>query len=176
MRGDKRFERRTDSGGAETIRSATEARYVPRSDSSGGFFSRLFCGRGGGHAVRAPDPNVAAPDSDFYADCYVQLSKGMTAYRFVEPSTATDDTADDIPVIVCLHGLTNCSYMWGDVVDLLCDSEMGPQARVLVFDFYGHGRSPWTGVPITLDVLVTQTKELLDCTCSSLFLFPLHGF
>ena len=48
-------------------------------------------------------------------------------------------------------------------MDLLCDSEMGPQARTLVFDFYGHGRSPWTGVPITLDVLVTQTKELLDC-------------
>jgi pimeloyl-ACP methyl ester carboxylesterase len=160
MRGEKRFERRTENV-AETIRSATETQYVPRSNNSGGFFSRLFCGRGSGGA-RAIDPNEAAPDSDFHADCFVQLSKGMTAYRFVEPSTATDDIADEIPVIVLLHGLTNCSYMWADVVDLLCDSEMGPQARVLVFDFYGHGRSPWTGVPITLDVLVTQTKELLD--------------
>ena len=53
--------------------------------------------------------------------------------------------------------------MWADIADLLSDFEQGPQARVLVFDFYGHGRSPWTGVDITLDTLVTQTKELMDC-------------
>jgi pimeloyl-ACP methyl ester carboxylesterase len=52
--------------------------------------------------------------------------------------------------------------MWADIADLLSDFEQGPQARVLVFDFYGRGRSPWTGVNITLDTLVTQTKELMD--------------
>jgi pimeloyl-ACP methyl ester carboxylesterase len=69
---------------------------------------------------------------------------------------------DSVPLIVCLHGMTNSSYMWADIADLLTDFEQGPQARVLVFDFYGRGRSPWTGVNITLDTLVTQTKELLD--------------
>jgi pimeloyl-ACP methyl ester carboxylesterase len=154
VRGAKRFERRTSNPrGAE--RSVVNVQADER-----GFFSRLCCGRDPNADVGGP-----APDEDFNADCFVKLSKGVTAYRFTEPSNATDDIADELPVIVCLHGMTNSSYMWSDVVDLLCDSEQGPQARVLVFDFYGRGRSPWSGVPVTLDVLVTQTKELLDCKC-----------
>jgi pimeloyl-ACP methyl ester carboxylesterase len=31
-----------------------------------------------------------------------------------------------------------------------------------VFDFYGHGRSPWPGIVCTLDVFVDQTKGLLN--------------
>lgn len=163
IRGTKRFERR---GSAQTRRGSE---YIPPSppspvdakDNAGaGFFNKIF---GKTAALPPIDPHAAAPDENFHADCYVQLSKGTTAYRFVEPSSVSDDMADEIPVIVCLHGLTNSSYMWGDIVDLISESEQGPQARVLVFDFYGRGRSPWNGVPITLDVLVTQTKELLDC-------------
>jgi len=45
---------------------------------------------------------------------------------------------------------------------LLSKYDQGPCAQVLVFDFYGRGRSEWTGNDLTLDVLVTQTRELLD--------------
>lgn len=103
----------------------------------------------------------ASPDADFHADSLIKLTHGVTAYRLVEPRESNKPT-DALPVIVCLHGLQNCSYMWADIADLLSDFEQGPQARVLVFDFYGRGRSPWTGVNITLDTLVTQTKELMD--------------
>jgi pimeloyl-ACP methyl ester carboxylesterase len=125
---------------------------------------RGFCGKlcmGKNPACTGPD---RSPDADFHADSYVKLTHGVTAYRFIEPSTATDDTADDLPTVVLLHGLSNASYMWADVADLVCDSPQGPMARVLVFDFYGRGRSPWSGKDITLDTLVTQTKELLECT------------
>jgi pimeloyl-ACP methyl ester carboxylesterase len=103
------------------------------------------------------------PDIDFHASSYVKLTHGVTAYKFMEPSEIGDDeAADNTPVIVCLHGLMDSSYIWGDLADLLCDFERGPNARVLVYDFYGRGRSPWTSVPITIDVLVTQLKELLE--------------
>lgn len=103
-----------------------------------------------------------APDADFCADSFIKLSRGVTAYRLIEPSTAKDETVESLPVAVLLHGMYTSSYMWADVADLLCDCEQGPNCRVLVFDFYGRGRSPWTGVQCTLDCLVTQTKELLD--------------
>jgi hypothetical protein len=156
IRGEKRFERRVS---IVKDRDAPIPERKTQNDRS--FFSRLLCGTGG--SAPTYDPSERSPDTEFHADCFVQLSKGKTAYRFFEPTSVSDELADEVPVIVCLHGLTNSSYMWGDVADLLADSEQGPQARVLVFDFYGRGRSPWTGVPITLDVLVTQTKELLDC-------------
>jgi len=111
-----------------------------------------------GVAVKSDD----APDADFYADALVKLSNGVTAYRLIEPSTVTDAVSDSIPLIVCLHDISNCSYMWAELVDLLVDCDEGPGARVLVLDFYGRGRSPWTGVPLSLDVLVVQVKELLD--------------
>ena len=163
IRGTKRFERRVS-----TVKKPGDYGIAPKTlpvvvEKNPSFFSRLMRGAGMSSTQHSSDPGGAAPDEDFHADCLVQLTKGITAYRFVEPSTVSDDLADEIPVIVCLHGLTNSSCMWGDVVDLLSESEQGPQARVLVFDFYGRGRSPWNGVPITLDVLVTQTKELLDC-------------
>lgn len=103
-----------------------------------------------------------SPDFDFHADSFIKLTYGITAYRLIDPRDISIPE-HKIPLIVCLHGVSNSSYMWSDVADLLTDFEQGPQARVLIFDFYGRGRSPWTGVNITLDILVTQTKELLDC-------------
>jgi predicted alpha/beta-fold hydrolase len=103
------------------------------------------------------------PDEDFYADSLIELSHGFTAYRLLEPSHSNIHTGDDSPpVIVLLHGMQNASYMWADIAELLADFEQGPQAQVLVFDFYGHGRSPWTGVPLSLDLYVNQIRELLD--------------
>lgn len=108
------------------------------------------------------DPGPS-PDDDFHADSLIKLSHGVTAYRIVEPRDL-DESYDQLrPVVVCLHGMTNSSYMWADLTELLAEFEQGPRAKVLVFDFYGRGRSPWTGIPITLDTLVTQTKELIEC-------------
>lgn len=104
-----------------------------------------------------------SPDIDFHANSYVKLTHGVTAYKFLEPSEIGDDeAADNTPIIVLLHGISDSSYIWGDLADLLCDYERGPNARVLVYDLYGRGRSPWTSVPITIDVLVTQLKDLLE--------------
>lgn len=122
---------------------------------------RFCCGLFGKENSDFPDGD-ASPDSEFHADSLIKLSHGVTAFRIVEPRES-DRLIESIPVIVCLHGFQNSSYMWADIADLLSDFEQGPQARVLVFDFYGRGRSPWTGVNITLDTLVTQTKELIDC-------------
>jgi pimeloyl-ACP methyl ester carboxylesterase len=105
-----------------------------------------------------------SPDAEFHADSLIKLTHGVTAYRVIEPKDIGSRSLDTVPIIVCLHGLVTASYMWQDIADLLSDFEQGPQARVLVFDFYGRGRSPWTGVDITLDTLVTQTKELMDGT------------
>jgi len=104
-----------------------------------------------------------APDVDFCADAQVKLTNGITAYRLTEPQGNLSLAPEDKPLIVCLHDLSNCSYMWADAVDLLADCDQGPRARVLVLDFYGRGRSPWIGVPCTLEVFVLQIKELLDC-------------
>lgn len=103
-----------------------------------------------------------SPDRDFHASSYIKLTHGMTAYRLMEPYKIDEDQLPNCPLIVCLHGMMNSSYMWRDVVDLLIDCDHGPNARVLIFDFYGRGRTAWTGVQCSLDILVTQTKELID--------------
>jgi pimeloyl-ACP methyl ester carboxylesterase len=123
--------------------------------------SRFCCSFGSGGKNQYTLDN--SPDAAFHADSLIKLTHGVTAYRIIEPKDVLHRSPDTIPIIVCLHSLHGASYMWADIGDLLSDFEQGPQARVLVFDFYGRGRSAWTGVDITLDTLVTQTKELMDC-------------
>jgi predicted alpha/beta-fold hydrolase len=99
------------------------------------------------------------PDDDFYSDNIVRLSNGFTAYRVLEP---LKPDSPDPPLIILIHGLQNSSYMWADVAELLADFDQGPLANVLIYDIFGHGRSPWTGKNLSLDVLVTQIKELIE--------------
>ena len=106
--------------------------------------------------------NLNIFDATFYADCLITLTEGTTAYRLMEPIDVSDEDADYLPVTVLLHGMYTFSYIWADVCDLLTESELGPKSRVLIYDVYGHGRSPWTGCDLSLDVLVSQLKELLD--------------
>ena len=102
-------------------------------------------------------------DSDWCADCKIVLSRGVTAYKLVAP--AADAQVDHVPLVVCLHDLTNSSYMWKDLATLLIDARSGPPARVLVMDFYGHGRSPYSdGLYCTLELFVNQVLELLRDT------------
>jgi len=127
-------------------------------------FSRFLCGLNTTSASNRPQNVVPSvpPDSDFFGDSLIKLKHGVTAFRIIEPRPSIRQR-ENKPVIVCLHGMYSSSFMWADIGDLLSDFEQGPNARVLVFDFYGHGRSSWDGTKLTLDVLVTQTKELMDC-------------
>jgi hypothetical protein len=158
-RGGREFEVLYNNATERTSGFVYEARHS--NEQEGTFFSKVC--RSMTSTAKLEAQCEDAPDIDFCANTLVKLTHGVTAYRLIEPSTAVDEDAHLIPLVVCLHDLTSCSYMWGDVADLLADCEQGPQARVLVLDFYGRGRSPWTGVQCTLDVLVMQVKELLEC-------------
>eukprot|EP01041_Mallomonas_annulata_P001148 gene1148-2217_t len=103
-----------------------------------------------------------SPDSNFCAETLVKLSHGITAYRMVAPESAQMHGFEPRMTIVCLHGFGTSSWMWGDLAEIYTDEHCGPGAQVLVFDFYGHGRSPWTGVPCTLNILVSQIFDLLN--------------
>ena len=99
----------------------------------------------------------------FWAKSIVKLTNGITAYRLVQPNGPQSRDFSDSPMtIVCLHGMNDSSWIWADLVEVLSDSECGPGAQVLIFDFYGRGNSPWCGVPCTLNTMVTQLLELLD--------------
>lgn len=83
-----------------------------------------------------------APDSTFAATQLIHLTRGNTAYKIIESDGLVDErgnTMDPI-TIVCLHGLTDSSYIWEDIAEVLSSSDAGPCARVVVFDFYGRGR------------------------------------
>jgi pimeloyl-ACP methyl ester carboxylesterase len=82
--------------------------------------------------------DYATPDQSFFA---TQLFQN-TAYRLIEPEEELDANGAPLkPItIVCLHGLTDSSYIWEDIVELLSLTDLGPRARVVVLDFYGRGR------------------------------------
>lgn len=106
-----------------------------------------------------------APDGNLFANTYVKLSHGITAYYVIDPphsplSNQNGISCSDIPVILCLHGLTNSSYMFRDLAEQLAANT---SSQVIAFDFYGRGRSPWTGVKCSLETFVSQATELLEC-------------
>jgi hypothetical protein len=85
---------------------------------------------------------VTAPDNSFAATDTVKLARGYTAYKLIDQDAQYDDNGNliDPMTIVCLHGLLDSSYIWEDVAEILSVDESGPRVRILVFDFYGHGR------------------------------------
>ncbi|RYH02506.1 alpha/beta hydrolase [archaeon] len=105
------------------------------------------------------EPDMAPPDEDFHCKKVIRLPHGYTAYRLIEPSNPTSSPA---PLTVLIHGMYNSGYMWADLAELMAEFEQGPKCRVLIYDLYGRGRSPWTGLPLSLDMYVMQIKELLD--------------
>ena len=86
-------------------------------------------------AVRSPDFSFAATDT-------VKLARGYTAYKLLSEDAQYDNDGNVIEpmTIVLLHGLLESSYIWEDVAEVLSTDDTGPRARVLAFDFYGHGR------------------------------------
>lgn len=64
-----------------------------------------------------------APDISFHADSYINLTHGITAYKLIEPLGVSDDILDTLPVIVLLHGFSNSSYMWEDLIKRLNNND-----------------------------------------------------
>jgi pimeloyl-ACP methyl ester carboxylesterase len=60
---------------------------------------------------------------------FAQLSQGITHYEWFGPKRG--------PIVVCIHGLTTPSIVWGSLSKGL--ALMG--CRVLTYDLYGHGYS-----------------------------------
>lgn len=142
----------------------------PQASQSG--FGRYFCCFSGGRSMddREEDPS---PNKFFNNQNIIRLPHGYTAYKYIKPMVAEPDNA---PLVVLLHGMLSCSYMWGELTELLTNFDQGPQSQVLVYDFYGRGRSPWIGGDITLDVLVNQLHELLNGLGLSRKLFSIIGY
>lgn len=81
---------------------------------------------------------------------FVQLSQGITHYRWVGPVRG--------PVAVCVHGLTTPSKVWDAVANGL--ALMG--FRVLVYDLYGRGYSDRAPGLQDQDFFLRQLEDLLD--------------
>ena len=91
-------------------------------------------------------------------DRIAALRHGPTAYRLI---------GDSGPVVVLLHGAFSCSYVWLDLVKRFAGAGaaggLDRATRVLLFDFYGRGRSPWprSNPKCTVELLAGQLQELL---------------
>lgn len=77
------------------------------------------------------------------------LSRGRTHYRWHGPARG--------PVVVCVHGLTTPSFVWGGLIGGLTD--LG--CRVLTYDLYGRGYSDRPGGVQDEAFFVGQLEELL---------------
>jgi pimeloyl-ACP methyl ester carboxylesterase len=93
-------------------------------------------------------PMDAAARRDAPGD-FVQLSQGVTHYRWVGPVRG--------PVAVCVHGLTTPSMVWDAVAQGL--ARMG--YRVLVYDLYGRGYSDRAPGLQDQDFFIRQLDDLL---------------
>ncbi len=90
-----------------------------------------------------------ARDRDGLDASFVKLSKGRTHYTW--------HGRDRGPVIVCVHGLTTPSPVWGGLIPHLT----GMGYRVLTYDLYGRGLSDRPRGFQTADFFVDQLTELL---------------
>lgn len=70
-----------------------------------------------------------APDREFCSSTYMKLSRGVTAYRLIEPALMTEEEVTKLPLTVMLHGLYSSSYMWADLADLMMNCDHGPNVR-----------------------------------------------
>lgn len=80
---------------------------------------------------------------------FVELSQGVTHYHLTGPAEG--------PLIVCVHGLTTPSFVWGPLAKGL--AAMG--FRVLVYDLLGRGYSDRPEGTQTKGFFNTQLNDLL---------------
>ena len=80
---------------------------------------------------------------------FARLSQGVTHYRWLGPVRG--------PVIVCVHGLTTPSFVWGGLTRGL--ALLG--FRVLIYDLYGRGYSDRIKGKQDAGFFLTQLEDLL---------------
>lgn len=80
---------------------------------------------------------------------FVTLSQGVTHYQWLGPVRG--------PVVVCVHGLTTPSFVWGGLTRGL--ALLG--FRVLIYDLYGRGYSDRPRGPQDTAFFLRQLKDLL---------------
>lgn len=81
---------------------------------------------------------------------FVELSRGITHYQWFGGTRG--------PVVVCVHGLTTPSFVWGPIAQGLAMFGF----RVLTYDLYGRGFSDRPKGPQDAAFFVTQLEELLE--------------
>jgi pimeloyl-ACP methyl ester carboxylesterase len=81
---------------------------------------------------------------------FVQLSQGVTHYRWIGPVRG--------PVIVAIHGLTTPSQAY----DALAEKLGSLGYRVLVYDLYGRGQSDSVPGPQDREFFLRQLSDLLE--------------
>ena len=74
-------------------------------------------------------PSMNSTERDTASGQFAQLSQGITHYEWFGPKRG--------PIVVCIHGLTTPSIVWGSLSKGL--ALMG--CRVLTYDLYGRGYS-----------------------------------
>ncbi|WP_299966418.1 alpha/beta hydrolase [uncultured Roseobacter sp.] len=79
----------------------------------------------------------------------VALSQGTTHFRWVGPPQG--------PVILCIHGLTTPSFVWGALAAGLSQAGF----RVLTYDLYGRGFSDRPAGPQDAAFFLRQVDDLL---------------
>lgn len=95
--------------------------------------------RRGVSSVRADMPGYLVP-----------LSQGLTHAQWHGPK--------DGPVLVCVHGLSTASHVWGPLLPLLT----GKGYRVLTYDLYGRGYSDRAPGRQDARFFLTQLNDLLN--------------
>lgn len=79
----------------------------------------------------------------------VSLSQGLTHVQW--------HGRDDAPVLVCVHGLSTASFVWGPLLPFLT----GLGYRVLTYDLYGRGFSDRVRGRQSQAFFLTQLQDLL---------------
>ncbi|WP_397542833.1 alpha/beta fold hydrolase [Roseovarius salis] len=101
-------------------------------------------------AVEGLRPRMNAARREAAPGQFARLSRGRTHYRWLGPA--------DGPVVVCVHGLTTPSFVWGPIAEGL--AAMG--CRVLLYDLYGRGFSDRPGGAQDSAFFTEQLDELLE--------------
>ncbi|EAL61061.1 hypothetical protein DDB_G0292774 [Dictyostelium discoideum AX4] len=123
-------------------------------------------------------PPISKNSLEKYTDGhYAKLTHGWTHYQLFEPykdmegdgklkpklvknlSESFSQSKKKSKVVLCLHGLSWWAMAFHPLVQPLIENEY----TVLLFDFYGRGRSDSPNeIAYTLDILLNQAIDLLD--------------
>eukprot|EP01133_Synstelium_polycarpum_P014481 gene14481-17085_t len=98
---------------------------------------------------------------------YVKLTHGITFYQLLEATVGgkprlikslAERSGKQSKIALCMHGLVWWSVTYHPYVQAMVDQGF----TVLLFDFYGRGRSETPDIQYTLDAFLTQAIDLLD--------------